>query len=145
MKNIKSEATCTNAKGKDIITEIREPFGSGIDQPREAVAIRRVLSASLVDASAHFLRTQSHIRQTMYDDAENPDDEETLHNQSTGGHRGGQEYPRTAVQVFDASAYIFDASRNGISRSNVLSFLARSGVSLTRLRNRAAWALPVSD
>jgi hypothetical protein len=42
MKNISKEARCTSANGNDIITEIRDPFGSGIDQGREAVAIRCV-------------------------------------------------------------------------------------------------------
>src|ERR1700737_1873053 len=41
MKKIKSEVRCTKAKGKDISTEMREPFGSGIDQGRGAVAILR--------------------------------------------------------------------------------------------------------
>ena len=39
MKNISNEAICTSANGRDIITEIREPLGRGIDHPREAVAI----------------------------------------------------------------------------------------------------------
>src|ERR1700686_674532 len=39
MKNISNDAICTSANGKDITTEIREPFGSGIDHAREAVAI----------------------------------------------------------------------------------------------------------
>ena len=39
MKNISNDAICTSANGKDIITEIREPLGRGIDHAREAVAI----------------------------------------------------------------------------------------------------------
>ena len=39
MKNISNEAICTSANGRDIITEIREPLGRGIDHAREAVAI----------------------------------------------------------------------------------------------------------
>lgn len=39
MKNISNDAICTSANGNDIITEIREPLGSGIDHAREAVAI----------------------------------------------------------------------------------------------------------
>src|ERR1700693_476313 len=39
MQNISNDARCTSANGKDIITEIREPLGRGIDHAREAVAI----------------------------------------------------------------------------------------------------------
>ena len=39
MKNISNDAICTSANGKDIITEIREPLGRGIDHARETVAI----------------------------------------------------------------------------------------------------------
>lgn len=39
MKNISNDAICTSANGNDIITEMREPLGSGIDHAREAVAI----------------------------------------------------------------------------------------------------------
>src|SRR5260370_4259256 len=41
MKKINSEARCTSAKGNERRTEIREPFGSGIDKYREAEAIRQ--------------------------------------------------------------------------------------------------------
>src|ERR1700688_2834854 len=39
MKKISNDAICTSANGKDIITEIREPLGRGIDHAREAVAM----------------------------------------------------------------------------------------------------------
>ena len=42
-----NDAICTSANGKDIITEIREPLGRGIDHAREAVAILAFLSASV--------------------------------------------------------------------------------------------------
>ena len=61
-----NDARCTNANGKDIITEIREPFGSGMDQGREAVAIRSIsFRAHTGRLFAHFLRTQSQFRQTL--------------------------------------------------------------------------------
>ena len=34
-----NDAICTSANGRDMITEIREPLGRGIDHAREAVAI----------------------------------------------------------------------------------------------------------
>jgi hypothetical protein len=46
-----------------MITEMREPLGKGIDQAREAVAIRGISFCVQVpeqDASLHFLQTRSH-------------------------------------------------------------------------------------
>src|SRR5260370_3004484 len=50
MKKINSEARCTSAKGNERRTEIREPFGSGIDKYREAEAIRQNPSRPDCDA-----------------------------------------------------------------------------------------------
>src|ERR1700730_15540268 len=68
MKNISNDAICTSANGRDIITEIREPLGRGIDHAREAVAILAFLSASAYNWTLlrHILRTQSHFRPTMW-------------------------------------------------------------------------------
>jgi hypothetical protein len=43
MKKMRREARCTSTKGKESRTEIREPFGSGMDKKREAEAIRQNL------------------------------------------------------------------------------------------------------
>src|ERR1700737_2635765 len=68
MKNMSNEAICTSANGKDIITEIREPLGRGIDHAREAVAILAFLSASVYTRTLlrHILLTQSHFRPAMW-------------------------------------------------------------------------------
>src|SRR6202051_3617022 len=68
MKNISNDAIWTSANGKDIITEIREPLGRGIDHAREAVAILAFLSASIYSWTLlkHILRKQSHFRPTMW-------------------------------------------------------------------------------
>src|ERR1700675_31284 len=68
MKNISNDAICTSANGRDIITEIREPLGSGIDHAREAVAILAFLSASVYTRTLlrHILLTQSHFRPAMW-------------------------------------------------------------------------------
>ena len=113
MKNISSEARCTNANGRDISTEMREPFGSGMDHPREAVAIKGFPSASLIlnkDASEHVLRAQSRFRatmQTMPTMRIISSVEETLHIQCTGRPRAGQAYPRTAVHNFAPRLHTF--------------------------------------
>ena len=64
---MKSEAIWTKAKGKDIITEIREPFGSGIDQVLEAVAIRR----SFCVHNGRFHAFSANAESVKADDAEN--------------------------------------------------------------------------
>src|ERR1700716_636542 len=68
MKNISNEAICTSANGKDIITEIREPLGRGIDHPREAVAILGVSFRVRMPRTLlkHIQLRQSHFRPTMW-------------------------------------------------------------------------------
>ena len=97
-----NEAICTSANGRDIITEIREPLGSGIDHAREAVAILAFLSASVYTRTLlrHILLTQSHFRPAMWTRRKCRVVEKTLHNQFTGGHCSGQEYCRPAVLLW---------------------------------------------
>ena len=102
MKNISNEAICTSANGKDIITEIREPLGRGIDHPREAVAILGVSFRVRMrqDALKAYSANAESLQANDVDAAEMSGVEKTLHNQFTGAHCSGQGYCRPAVLIW---------------------------------------------
>src|ERR1700732_5611463 len=94
-----TEAICTSATGKDIITEIREPLGRGIDHGREAVAILGVSFRVRMrrDALKAYSANAESLQANDVDAAEMSGIEKTLHNQSTGAQHSGQGYCRPAV------------------------------------------------
>ena len=102
MKNISNEAICTSANGRDIITEIREPLGRGIDHPREAVAILGVSFRVRMwqDALKAYSANAESLQANDVDAAEMSGVEKTLHNQFTGAHCSGQGYCRPAVLIW---------------------------------------------
>src|SRR5450755_3653737 len=74
MKNIRSEARCTNANGRDISTEMREPFGSGMDHGREAVAIRGVSFRVPIPEPGRFQACSASAESFQGNDADNAND-----------------------------------------------------------------------
>jgi hypothetical protein len=119
MKNISNEARCTNANGRDITTEIREPFGNGMDQGREAVAIRCVSFRAHISKRAlfaHFLHTWTESRRTL---------RKTRVIYSLRALHGAVKGTVEHCTQFDAPQPAFDSAPIGITWANVLSFLAR--------------------
>jgi hypothetical protein len=75
-----------------MISEIREPFGSGIDQGREAVAIRCISFRTHVPQQGALCAFPANVDAILADVAENLSDL-----QSTGTARSGQGYRGTPV------------------------------------------------